>query len=86
MSILCVFAVLSKRGPQGHPASPVPARHVDRSAVIEVVSVVVVEDWACVAWEACCFCWTGGLSAHEDAGGDRQASDGGVLSSAAVSD
>ena len=75
MLILCVFAVLSKRGPQGQPASPVPARHVDRSAVIEVV---VVEDWACVAWEARCFCWTSGLSAHEER--RRSSSDGGVLS------
>lgn len=27
---------------------------------------VLVEEWACVAWEARCFCWTKQFSAHED--------------------
>jgi hypothetical protein len=34
-----LFAVLCRRRPQGQPASPVPARDVDRSAVIEVGAV-----------------------------------------------
>jgi hypothetical protein len=62
MSISWVFAVLSKRGPQDpkgnpHPRAGTPCGSFggDRG-----VLAVVVEEWACVAWEEarCCFCWT----------------------------
>jgi len=74
MSILYAFAGLFQAKTPRATRIPVPARHVDHSAVIEVGGVcvcVLVEERACVAWEARCFCWTKQFSAHEDRQGKR---------------